>query len=456
MTRLISILILLLFSATSALADLEGPGSGLVGWWKFNEGTGSIVHDSSGSGNNGIIIGSPTWTTGPFGTALSFNGTTDYIRIPYNRSLKLGLRTIAVWANLGDFLKLSGSVYGWGRGGCQDNYRGWVNSNGSFRASYQNSHGEIVVRPGTLRAPAGTAQLGEWAHYAFVYSTSGGTNITISLYKNGALQDTPYTAEDGLSSCGAMTAIGSQEDYPHPAAIRTFSGIMHDFRVYNRVLSGTEIIKLYKRALPVSSSDTAPPSTPINVTATAISASQVDLAWTASTDNVGVAGYVIYRGGSPIAAVRSGTTYSDTAHAPPTTYYYTLDPSTAYTYTVAAFDAAGNYSARSAPASATSHALVPSGPFTLSVTMLGSPLGIVMSAPAGIICKSGTCKYSYAGGTTVVLTPYPYIVGMWPGVKPYALYFSGWSGDGCSGIGECVIIINSNKAVTAHYNSSMK
>src|SRR3989441_769044 len=47
--------------------------------------------------------------------------------------------------------------------------------------------------------------------------------------------------------------------------------------------------------------DITPPSVPTNLSASAVSSSQITLSWTASTDNVGVAGYQIYRGGSQIA-----------------------------------------------------------------------------------------------------------------------------------------------------------
>jgi chitodextrinase len=89
-------------------------------------------------------------------------------------------------------------------------------------------------------------------------------------------------------------------------------------------------------------SDTTPPSTPTGLTATAVSASQINLSWSASTDNVAVTGYIVRRDGSQVAAV-AGTSYSDSP----------LTPSTMYTYTVAARDAAGNVSAQSASASAT-------------------------------------------------------------------------------------------------------
>ncbi|MBI3442518.1 MAG: peptidoglycan-binding protein [Candidatus Sungbacteria bacterium] len=83
--------------------------------------------------------------------------------------------------------------------------------------------------------------------------------------------------------------------------------------------------------------DTAPPSTPMGFTATAASSTQINLAWVASNDNVGVVGYKIYRGGVQIAITTSGILYSDTG----------LVGATAYSYAIAAYDAAGNVSAQS-------------------------------------------------------------------------------------------------------------
>jgi hypothetical protein len=91
--------------------------------------------------------------------------------------------------------------------------------------------------------------------------------------------------------------------------------------------------------------DTTPPSVPTGLTATAISSSQINLSWTASTDNVGVTGYRVLRGGSQIGTSAS-TSYQDLG----------LTASTSFSYTVAAFDAAGNTSAQSASASATTQA----------------------------------------------------------------------------------------------------
>jgi chitodextrinase len=94
-----------------------------------------------------------------------------------------------------------------------------------------------------------------------------------------------------------------------------------------------------------NSTDTTPPSVPTGLTATAVSSSGINLAWTASTDNVGVTGYKIFRGGAQVGASATNS-YSDTG----------LTASTAYTYTVSAYDAAGNNSAQSTSTSATTQA----------------------------------------------------------------------------------------------------
>lgn len=85
--------------------------------------------------------------------------------------------------------------------------------------------------------------------------------------------------------------------------------------------------------------DTTPPTVPTNLTATAVSSTQINLSWTASTDNVAVIGYNILRNGTKIGSTANNT-YSNTG----------LSESTSYTYTVSAFDAVGNTSAVSVSA----------------------------------------------------------------------------------------------------------
>jgi hypothetical protein len=93
--------------------------------------------------------------------------------------------------------------------------------------------------------------------------------------------------------------------------------------------------------------DAQAPSVPQNLSATAVSSSQIDLSWNASTDNVGVTGYKLYRD-NVLVGTSATNAYSDTGLAAGTLHHYE----------VSAFDAASNESARSAPASATTHQVI--------------------------------------------------------------------------------------------------
>lgn len=104
--------------------------------------------------------------------------------------------------------------------------------------------------------------------------------------------------------------------------------------------------------------DTTPPSAPSNLQATAVSSNQVSLTWGASTDNVGVAGYAIFRNGTQIATT-TGTSYVDNG----------VSPATNYSYTVEAYDASGNYSLSSNTATVTTPPVSTNPPNISNITV---------------------------------------------------------------------------------------
>ena len=108
--------------------------------------------------------------------------------------------------------------------------------------------------------------------------------------------------------------------------------------------------------------DTTPPTAPTSLSATAVSSAKVNLSWTASTDNVGVASYGVIRDGVQIASSTT-TSYSDT----------TVAGGTGYSYTVTALDAAGNVSSPSNVASVTTSVDV--APPTAPTNVAASPTG---------------------------------------------------------------------------------
>lgn len=92
----------------------------------------------------------------------------------------------------------------------------------------------------------------------------------------------------------------------------------------------------------VPDADTQAPSVPLNLSTSNATQSAIDIAWDASTDNVGVTGYIVFRDGNELTTV-SGTSYTAMS----------LEPSTAYSFAVAAVDAAGNRSATSSSVNGT-------------------------------------------------------------------------------------------------------
>jgi chitodextrinase len=142
-------------------------------------------------------------------------------------------------------------------------------------------------------------------------------------------------------------------------------------------------VKAYVVDTGANSTDTTPPSVPTGLTATAASASRINLAWSAATDNVGVAGYRIYRNGARIATSAS-TSYADTG----------LTADTTYSYTVAAVDAAGNTSAQSSAASATT-----------PPASSGTPLIFTPTNDARILSGSPTTNYGSSSTLTVDNSP---------------------------------------------------
>src|SRR5207237_226002 len=145
--------------------------------------------------------------------------------------------------------------------------------------------------------------------------------------------------------------------------------------------------------------DAQAPSVPAGVSASAPGPTQVNLSWSASNDNVGVTGYTVYRGGASIATVGGSTlSYSDT----------TVAPGTGYSYTVDAFDAAGNHSARSTAASVTTPAaagghvaFVQAGATSTGSAVTSTTLKLTKAVAQGDLLVGWFAQYNSSGTVSV-------------------------------------------------------
>ena len=145
-------------------------------------------------------------------------------------------------------------------------------------------------------------------------------------------------------------------------------------------------------------SDTQAPTVPTALTVAAKTTSSLSLSWTASTDNVGVSGYDVYRGTALVGA-SSGTAYTDSG----------LTGGTAYTYTVRARDVAGNTSAASAAVTATtttgstgSGAACTAAWHTDNSWNGGFTASVTVTSSGTVATKSWIVTWTWAGSEKVV------------------------------------------------------
>jgi mannan endo-1,4-beta-mannosidase len=146
--------------------------------------------------------------------------------------------------------------------------------------------------------------------------------------------------------------------------------------------------------------DTTPPTVPGTPTASGTTATQTTLSWSASTDDVAVSGYDVFR-----APGASGGTFASVGTTASTSFTDTgLSPSTTYRYEVRSRDAAGNVSAFSAAVTVTTAA----GPGGCSATFsvvsqwTGSFQGSVVVTNTGTATTSSwTVTLTFANGQTI-------------------------------------------------------
>ena len=239
-----------------------------------------------------------------------------------------------------------------------------------------------------------------------VISAVGSAGITTSV---ATINWTTNENSDSQVMYGVTTAYGSATPIDSTMLTSHSQGLsglspstLYNYCVKSKDAAGNMATSANFTFTTPAAADTTAPTTPSNLTASAVSSSQINLSWGASSDNVGVAGYRIYRAGSLIATVGNVTSYSNTG----------LFASTSYSYQVTAIDAAGNASLMSNSASATTSAAadttVPSTPGNLTATAISASqinLGWVASTDnvgvTGYRIYRGGVLLATVGGTVV-------------------------------------------------------
>jgi chitodextrinase len=283
---------------TSTTISLSAPvhaGDLLVGWFGQYAASGHVQVSDSVNGAWTRSSASTTWGSGHGDLALYY--------VQNSAPAGSGL-TITISAASATYLQGAVSEYGGvATSGALDQAVATHGNSASVDSGATGSvgAGELVVGGIITGGSPGTVTPG----------SSAGQPFTMRAHTSGYSADLEDIQSSGAGAQDARATFSSSTDWY--AAVATF----------HTPGSGT----------------TQPPSVPAGLKTTSNTASAVGLSWTASTDTGGtLGGYTIYRNGTSIGTTNATTTtFTDS----------TVQPSTTYSYTVDAFDTAGNHSAQS-------------------------------------------------------------------------------------------------------------
>jgi hypothetical protein len=228
--RLLGVAVAAMVLAAPAAAVAQTPDGPFL-WYQFDETEGTVVHDASGNGRDGTVVGGATWNDG-----LRLDGATGHVDMPDD--LLAGLDAITVVAEVWIAENQASPYFVYGMGNISgDRGDGYLFTTGNhYRTTLSSCHWSCEQNTGV-----GGRNLprGSWQHLA--YTLADGTGV---LYLNGqeAARNAGITITPGQIGGGSTTAnFLGRSLY---AADRYLNGRFGDFRLYDRALSAGEVADL--------------------------------------------------------------------------------------------------------------------------------------------------------------------------------------------------------------------
>jgi concanavalin A-like lectin/glucanase superfamily protein len=231
------VLTFLVFVLSAALASVAAAAdSGLVGWWKFDDGAGAVAQDSSGNGYDGTVYDA-AWVDGNLGGALDFSGA-EYVDVPPESWSTIETQaTVCFWAyGDPDFQPQANFIFGAFSDPANNEARKmcahvpW--SDGTI---YFDSGGTDVAGEYNRISQAGDAAdyEGTWTHWTFLKNADTGDQ---QVYINGVLWNSGTGMTQPMSGVTKFT-IGTKPSL----AEGWYQGMIDDFRLYDRALDVSEL-----------------------------------------------------------------------------------------------------------------------------------------------------------------------------------------------------------------------
>src|SRR3989344_4309614 len=331
----------IVFLLSQSLSQSAAPTNGLVGYWKFDEGTGTTATDSAGS-NTGALTNGPSWVAGKVGSgALSFDGSNDVVTTGSD-FIGTSALTISVWIYPRSFGQSTALIL--------DNGKTQLKYGYANRLDFSSNGG--TTRPFS----ASTGSFNQWVHAVVTRDALG----VISFYVNGILSGAANQSSGAPEAGTANVRFGNSLNGVH-----TFDGVIDEMRIYSRVLSPAEIYDIYNDMGSTSSPPPAPPppppadTTPPVISSIApanVNQASASISWTTDEPSDTQIDYGLTTGYGSQTALDTNLA---TNHSQPLSG---LSSGTLYNYRVRSRDASGNLSISSNNTFTTASASPPPAP----------------------------------------------------------------------------------------------
>jgi hypothetical protein len=235
-------------AAVPARAELT---DGLVAYYSFDDGSGTVLSEGTGLSAPGELLEFPTddsqWVAGQIGGALDFDGIDDFVVVP-NYPLAQTDLTVSIWANADAAPTWGTLVKNWG-GSIVGQFHFGL---GPGEADTLNM---FITQGDGAAFNAGTdiddIALETWEHYAFVANAA---EMSTKLYRNGEVVDelvydgefTPTPVNQALGIGVKTNDVG---DYADPGAPGYWDGRLDDLGIWHRALSDEEISTIFANGI---------------------------------------------------------------------------------------------------------------------------------------------------------------------------------------------------------------
>ena len=224
------LLCIVLFATPVHAADIV---TGLVGYWKFDETSGTTARDASGHGNTGVLsTPAPTWGSGKFNGGLSF--ALNYVRVTSleNMNFPQVQGVIALWVKGSFSTQALKSIF--------DDYS---NRNHVFMRAYNNGQIQIILQSATAYVGGRNVNLTDniWTHIVLSYDTE---TDQFGVYVNGASVYQGAITDSSWTPSAQRVCIGNG-----------FVGLIDDVRIYSRILTAADVLVLYNNGGPTTLRD---------------------------------------------------------------------------------------------------------------------------------------------------------------------------------------------------------